>query len=71
VLFTYSIVPKGGSDKDALVRGTLYAPNLDAAKRYVPTVNPATVSGRTDLEVILNDSKGQELWRGPYLGSRT
>jgi len=64
---------EGGSDRDALVRGTLYAPNLDAVKRYVPMVNPTTVRGRTDLAVILSDSTGKEVWRGPANGhvSRT
>jgi len=68
VLFTYSIVPKGGTERDALVRGTLYASNLNAAKRYVPTATSISVSGRADLEVVLSDSNGNEVWRGPYKG---
>jgi hypothetical protein len=68
VLFTYSIVPRGRGDAQALARGNLYAPNSDAAKRYAQTANLHNDRGRKDLEVILTDDRGTEIWRGPYNG---
>ncbi|HET9848456.1 MAG TPA: hypothetical protein VFR68_07875 [Candidatus Dormibacteraeota bacterium] len=65
MLFTYSIVPRGGGEANALVRGNLSAPNLHAAKRCVQTVNAPNIRGRKDL-VILTDAQGKEIWRGPY-----
>ena len=47
---------------------TCTAPNSEAAKRYVQTVKAPNLSGRRDLEVILKDSQGKELWRGTYIG---
>ena len=69
LVFVYYIVPKGGSDRDALVRASLYTSTVDAARQHVQTVTAPQVAGQTGLEVILLDGNGAELWRGPYLGS--
>jgi hypothetical protein len=62
LFFTYSIVPRGRGEADALAKGNLYAPNLDATKRYVQTINPPNVEGRKDLEVIPTDSQRRIIW---------
>jgi hypothetical protein len=69
LIFVYYIVPRGGGVTDALVRANLHTPTVEVAKRYVQTVTAPQVAGQSDLEVILFDTNGAEIWRGPYLGS--
>ena len=66
ILFSYRIVPNGGGMHEALVTGHLYATSVAAAKKHVQTVRALEVPGRSGLEVILHDSLGSEIWRGPY-----
>ena len=68
LVFSYQIVPKDNPTK-VLVNGALWVSSVDAAKRYVQSARSSIVAGRSDLEVILRDSRGSEIWRGPYLGS--
>jgi hypothetical protein len=65
--FAYHIVPMGGHRGQAVESGTCNAPDVEAAKRHVQTVSAPSVV-KTGLEVILQDSGGVEIWRGPYLG---
>ena len=69
MFFAYHIVPEGGHAGQALEKGTCTAPNVEAAKRHVQTVPAPNVAGKSGLEVILQDSAGAEIWRGPYSGS--
>lgn len=69
VLFTYCIGPRGGGEADALVRGNLLTATVEAAKRYVQGMTAPTVKGRSDLEVILLDTHGKEVFRCPHKGS--
>jgi hypothetical protein len=50
------------------MRGSLYITDVENAKRYVQTVSVPNLQGQSDLEVILRDMLGNEIWRGPYLG---
>src|SRR6202035_1801010 len=50
----------------AVESGTCNASDIEAAKRHVQTVSAPSVV-QTGLEVILQDSGGVEIWRGPYL----
>ena len=68
VFFAYHIVPSGGHMRQALERGTCTAPDVELANRQGQTVRAPSVAGKTGLEVILQDSRGAEIWRGPYLG---
>jgi hypothetical protein len=68
IVFSYLIVPEGGQAGQALVRGSLYASDIDIAKRHVQTTFAPSVEVRPGLEVILLDSEGREIWRAPYLG---
>jgi hypothetical protein len=68
VFFAYHIVPKGGQMRQALERGTCTAPDIQLAMRQVQTVRAPSVAGKSGLEVVLQDSRGAEIWRGPYLG---
>jgi hypothetical protein len=68
VLFSYLIVPGGGHDGQALVRGNLYVADIETAKRHVQTVLAPGIVAGPGLEVILQDGGGTEIWRGPYLG---
>lgn len=70
MVFTYRIVPAGGNARQAMLVRALSAANLEKAKQYVQTVAAPEVAGNVDLEVIVEDDKGVELWRGPYLGKR-
>lgn len=70
MLFIYYIAPSGGNSTDALVWANLSAPNVDAAKRYAQTVRVPGLKGSGDLEVILHDAQGREVWRGPYSGNK-
>ena len=51
-----------------LVHGNLYAADIESAKRHAPTVFAPGVVMRPGLGVILQDARGREIWRGPYLG---
>jgi hypothetical protein len=68
VFFAYHIVPRGGHMRRALESGSCTAPDVELAKRHVQTVAAPSVTGKSGLEVILQDSEGAEVWRGPYLG---
>jgi len=68
VFFAYHIVPRGGHMRQALERGTCTVPDVELAKRHVQTVRAPSVAGKSGLEVVLQDSGGAEVWRGPYLG---
>jgi predicted acyltransferase len=67
--FSYQIILGGGTGQ-ALVSGSVYIADVESAKRHVQTVTApgANIVGRSDLDVILRDSTGSEIWRGPYLG---
>jgi hypothetical protein len=68
VFFAYHIVPRGGHMRQALESGACTAPDLQVAKLHVQTVPAPSVAGKFGLEVILQNSEGAEVWRGPYLG---
>jgi hypothetical protein len=68
LVFSYYIVPSGGHAGQALVHGTLYAADIESAKRHAPTVFAPGVVMRPGLEVILRGAGDREIWRGPYLG---
>jgi hypothetical protein len=68
VIFAYHIVPRGGHMRQALESGFCTAPDVEVAKRQVQTVRAPSVAGKSGLEVILQDRRGTEIWRGPYLG---
>jgi len=70
MVFIYCIVPEGGSEKDALVRGNLSASTIDIAKEYVGTVTGPGLAGRHGLQVVLRDDTGQLIWQGPHLRER-
>jgi hypothetical protein len=63
LLFIYYIVPAGGGEGDALVRGNLWTATVEAAKNYVPGVTAPEVKDRSGLEVILQDRQGNEIFR--------
>ena len=67
--FAYHLVPRGGHKGQALESGTCNAPDIEAAKRHVQTVPAPSVAEKSGLAVILQDSGGAEIWRGPYLGA--
>jgi hypothetical protein len=69
MVFSYYIVPSGGDVRQALINGNLYAADVESAKRHVQTVTAHGVVPGPGLEVILLDSRGVEIWRGPYFGS--
>jgi len=66
LFFTYQIVDE---DQQPLVNGSLYIGSLDSAKRHLQRVSAPNVAGKSNLEVVLKDLAGHEVWRGPYLGS--
>ena len=63
MLFIYYIVPAGGGEEDALVRGKLWTATVETAKNYVPGVTAPEVKDRSGLEVILQDQQGNEIFR--------
>jgi hypothetical protein len=67
MLFSYFIVPTGSHGGQALIRGNLYISDADSAKQHVQTVAAPGLVG-PDLDVILQDARGNEIWRGPYQG---
>ena len=62
-MFIYYIVPAGGGEEDALVRGKLWTATVETAKKYVPGVTAPNVKDRSGLEVILLDQQGNEILR--------
>ena len=68
ILFSYQIVPAGGYKEQAVSTGNLYIAGVESAKLYVQTVPAPNLADLSDLEVILLDHMGSEIWRGPYLG---
>ena len=68
MVFTYLIVPEGGHAGQALVRGSLYASDIETAKRHAQAGFAPGVAAKPGLEVVLLDHQGEEIWRGPYLG---
>jgi hypothetical protein len=68
LLFSYQIVPRGGHKGQVAATGNLYIADVERAKRHVQTVTVPNLEGPSDLEVILQDKLGSEIWRGPYLG---
>ena len=68
--FSYVIVPRGQRQGAPLTRGYLYVADLESAKRLVQRGNVRSLDGKSDLEVILHDQLGNEIWRGPYLGHK-
>lgn len=68
ILFMYYIAPRGGGLEQALVKGSLYTSSFDSAKKHVQTVSAPKVEWQPNLEVILRDIRGSEIWRAPYLG---
>ena len=69
LVFSYHIVPNGGTRAEALVNGSLYTGSLETAKKHVQRVGAPNLTGQSDLEVILRDMLGNEICRVPYLGS--
>ena len=67
-VFSYHIVPNGGTRAEALVNGSLYTGSLETAMKHVRTVSAPNLTGRSNLEVILRDMRGNEICRVPYLG---
>jgi hypothetical protein len=67
--FSYDIVSRGQHPGAPLTRGYLFVADLESAKRLVQGVNVRNLNGQSDLEVILCDQMGNEIWRGPYLRS--
>ena len=63
LLFIYYIVPAGGGEGDALVRGKLWTATVETAKNYLPGVTAPNVKDRSGLEVILQDRLGNEIFR--------
>jgi hypothetical protein len=70
LVFSYQIVPSGGQPRQALATGSLYIADLEKAKRHVQTIAAPGVDAKPGLEVILQDRRGREIWRGPYLGHK-
>jgi hypothetical protein len=66
MVFAYDIALAGGGLAEALLRGSLYAADPEAAKRYVETLTAPGVEPRPGLEVVLHDNRGNEIWRCPY-----
>ncbi len=69
LFFIYYIVPAGCDDRDALAQGNLMTASVAAATQYVQGVTAPDVQGRSGLEVILQDGRGNEIFRCPHQGS--
>ena len=69
LVFSYHIVPSGGTREQSLVNGGRYTSSFEAAKKHVQTVSAPDIAGQSNLEVILRDMLGNEICRVPYLGS--
>jgi hypothetical protein len=68
-VFSYHIVPYGGTRAEALVNGMLSTGSLETAMKHVRTVSALNLTGRSNLEVILRDMRENEICRVPYVGS--
>ena len=64
-----TLFPAASAWVQSLIMGNLFITDFESAKRYVQTVTVHDLQGQSDLEVILRDMQGKELWRGPYLGN--
>ena len=69
LVFSYHIVPNGGTREQALVNGSLYTGSLETAMKHVQTVSAPNLTRQSNLEVILRDMLGNEICRVPYLGA--
>ena len=69
MFFIYYIVPAGCDERDALAQGNLMTASVAAATQYVQGVTAPDVQGRSRLEVILQDGRGNEIFRCPHQGS--
>ena len=69
MFFIYYIVPAGCDERDALAQGNLMTASVAAATQYVQGVTAPDVQGRSRLEVILQDGRGNEIVRCPHQGS--
>jgi len=70
MFFSYQIIRyRAGQPGQVLATGSLYIADLESAKRHVQTVTAPGVVAEPGLEVILQNRKGREVWRGPYLGA--
>ena len=49
LVFSYHIVPTGGTQEQALVHGSLYTGSLETAKKHVQTVSAPNVTGQSNL----------------------
>ena len=69
MFFIYYIVPAGCDERDALAQGNLMTASVAAATQYVQGVTAPDVQGRSGLEVILQDGRGNEIFRCRHRGS--
>jgi hypothetical protein len=70
ILFSYDIVMRDQSMGQPLMRGSLYVRDAESARRHAQTARvPGLSEQPSQLQVILRDHLGLEIWRGPYLGS--
>jgi hypothetical protein len=69
LIFIYHVVPQGGTEGQALVVGNLYVSDVETAIGYVQTVTAPQLAGKAGLEIILQDARGNEVWRGRYRGN--
>jgi hypothetical protein len=63
LFFIYYIVPAGSDERDALAQGNLMTASMAAATQYVQGVTAPSVKDRSGLEVILQDVRGNEIFR--------
>jgi hypothetical protein len=68
-MFSYEIVLSGVGQ--TLTKGSLYIADVESAKLHVQTVGAHGIVAELGMEVILRDLLGNEIWRGPYLGTAT
>jgi len=69
LIFIYHIIPLGGTEGQALVAGNLYVNDAVTAIGYIQTVTAPQLAGKSGLEIILQDARGNEVWRGRYRGN--
>ena len=70
ILFNYDIVRRDQSVGQPLMRGSLYVRDVESARLHAQTARvPGLSEQPAELQVILRDHQGLEIWRGPYLGS--
>jgi len=63
LFFIYYIVPAGCDERDALAQGNLMTASVATATQYVQGVTAPSVKDRSGLEVILQDVRGNEIFR--------